>query len=82
MLTTNQVDAHAGHLNEKAITVCTDKVRSDACQYEGGHDDLFIGTCQYMVETLMCVRNQPIQKIDALQSIKATEFKQKAIDNN
>ena len=64
LLTTSYVQAHSGPLNEITIKVCDAKKRSQACQYEGGHNDLYIGSCQYMSTTLMCVRNQPIQIID------------------
>tara|TARA_R110001583_G_scaffold26533_8_gene95541 strand:- start:937 stop:1242 length:306 start_codon:yes stop_codon:yes gene_type:complete len=64
LLTTSYVQAHSGPLNEIAIKVCDTKKRSQACQYEGGHNDLYIGSCQYMSTTLMCVRSQPIQIID------------------
>ena len=55
--------AHSIPLNEIAVKACDNKQRSDQCQYEGGHDDLYIGSCQYMSDSLMCVRNQPIQTI-------------------
>jgi hypothetical protein len=56
--------AHSGPLNSLALKACEAKKRSSACQYEGVHNDLYIGTCQYMAEALMCVRNKPIQIID------------------
>jgi hypothetical protein len=65
---TSYAHAHSGPLSEIAVKACDTKVRSDACQYEGGHQDLYIGTCQYMSTSLMCVRNQPIQLIDEKQS--------------
>jgi len=68
LLVTSYAHAHSGHLNEKAVSVCENKVRSDTCQYEGGHHDLYIGSCQYMSTTLMCVRNQPIQQIDSTET--------------
>jgi hypothetical protein len=55
--------AHSGPLNVIAVDACNEKAKSDACEYEGGHHDLYIGTCQYMATALMCVRNQPIQKV-------------------
>ena len=65
LLTASVAHAHSGPLNKVAVEVCAQKVKSQACQYEGGHSDLYIGTCQYMSETdLICVRNQPIQKIE------------------
>ncbi|WP_413698850.1 hypothetical protein ACLKMH_14800 [Psychromonas sp. KJ10-10] len=70
----HNAQAHSGHLNEKSIAVCVDKERSNNCQYEGAHNDLYIGSCQYMVETLICVRNQPIQKISVNQSLSPAEL--------
>ncbi|MBB1350231.1 MULTISPECIES: hypothetical protein [unclassified Pseudoalteromonas] len=58
------LNAHAGPLNGVAVKACADKVKSQSCKYEGGHNDLYIGSCQYMADDLMCVRSQPIQKID------------------
>tara|TARA_R110002060_G_scaffold77660_1_gene89406 strand:+ start:717 stop:1028 length:312 start_codon:yes stop_codon:yes gene_type:complete len=62
-LTANYSYAHAGPLNKLAVSACENKNKSNACSYEGTHNDLYIGTCQYMANDLMCVRNQPIQKI-------------------
>tara|TARA_R110002167_G_scaffold339500_1_gene547240 strand:+ start:6688 stop:7005 length:318 start_codon:yes stop_codon:yes gene_type:complete len=63
-LITGYSHAHSGPLNTAAVKVCDNKAKSQACQYEGGHNDLYIGSCQYMVTTLMCVRNQPIKNIE------------------
>ena len=66
LLTASFAHAHSGPLNNVAMKVCEAKVRSQACQYEGGHNDLYIGTCQYISDTdLICVRNKPIQKIES-----------------
>jgi hypothetical protein len=72
LFTVNNAQAHSGPLSEIAVKSCNEKERSDACQYEGGHQDLYIGTCQYMSTVLMCVRNQPIQIIEEKQN-KAAE---------
>lgn len=64
LFTTTLVQAHSGPLSEIAVKACDIKSRSQSCQYEDGHQNLYIGSCQYMSETLMCVRNQPIQKIE------------------
>ncbi len=70
-LTASNSYAHAGSQNKVAVEVCAEKVKSQACQYQGGHSDLYIGTCQLISDTdLICVRNQPIQKIRAPRSIK------------
>lgn len=64
LLIPSYVNAHSGPLNAIAVKACNEKEKSDACEYEGGHNDLYIGTCQYMASALMCVRNQPIQKVE------------------
>ena len=75
LLTSSYSDAHSTPLNSVAVKVCDNKARSEACQYEGGHSDLYIGTCQYMSADLICVRNQPIQKIVPLKSESEEEHK-------
>ena len=62
LLASSNVSAHSGQLNLKALNACKQKERSQACEYQGAHNDLYIGTCQYMADTLTCVRNQPIQR--------------------
>ena len=57
--------AHSGPMNKLALEVCEKKEKSQACQYEDGHSNLFIGSCQYISEKdLICVRNKPIQKVE------------------
>ena len=66
LLSASTAYAHSGSLNKIAVDVCKQKQKSQSCQYEGGHNDLYIGTCQLMSETdLICVRNKPIQKIES-----------------
>lgn len=62
LLASSNVSAHSGQLNLKALNACKQKERSQACEYQGAHNDLYIGSCQYMADTLTCVRNQPIQR--------------------
>ena len=69
LLSASTAYAHSGSLNKIAVDVCKQKQKSQSCQYEGGHNDLYIGTCQYISDTdLICVRNKPIQKIDSSDS--------------
>ena len=69
--------AHSAPLSKAATQACHEKEKSQACHYEGGHADLYIGTCQYVSdENLICVRNQPIQKIDADEAL-SKEWHQK-----
>lgn len=64
MLATSGASAHSAPLNKQAMQACKEKQKSQACQYEGHHDDLYIGTCQYVSdENLICVRNKPIRKL-------------------
>ncbi|PTN08112.1 hypothetical protein C8R11_13019 [Nitrosomonas aestuarii] len=66
IVTGYDTQAHSLPLNKAAVESCQEKERSQACQYPGHHNDLYIGTCQYVTdEKLICVRNKPIQKIDS-----------------
>ncbi|SIS99229.1 hypothetical protein SAMN05421760_11035 [Neptunomonas antarctica] len=79
LLTAGYSHAHSGSLNKVAVDVCEAKVKSQACQYEGGHSDLYIGTCQYISETdLICVRNQAIQKIEGSKIASEEEHEAKS----
>ncbi len=65
-LTAGNSHAHSGSLNKVAVDVCKEKEKSQSCRYEGGHSDLYIGSCQLISDTdLICVRNKPIQKIES-----------------
>jgi hypothetical protein len=67
LLLVNNAYAHSIPLNKIAVKACENKARSATCEYEGGHHDLYIGTCQHMSSDLICVRNQPIKKIEVLK---------------
>ncbi|WP_426370073.1 hypothetical protein [Pseudocolwellia sp. HL-MZ7] len=79
--TLGQANAHSGPLNEIAVKACTSKEKSQMCQYEGGHNDLYLGTCQYMADELMCVRNQPIQLIKPVEEKDKTQHTHQHSDN-
>lgn len=82
LLSASYSHGHSGSLNKVAMGVCEEKVKSQACQYEGGHSDLYIGTCQYISETdLICVRNRAIQKIvgTKIESEEVHDAKSKGI---
>lgn len=69
--------AHSAPLNKVAMEACKEKQKSQACQYEGHHDDLYIGTCQYVSdENMTCVRTKPIRKIDS-DEVKSEVHKSK-----
>lgn len=62
----SNVYAHSFPLNQAAMDSCIQKKRSQSCQYISHHNDVYIGTCQYISdEQLTCVRNKPIQKINS-----------------
>jgi hypothetical protein len=68
--TVSSACAHGGSLNSEALAVCSGRERSQACQYEDHHNNLYIGTCQYVSEDdLICVRNKPIKKSALTQEI-------------
>lgn len=60
--TSSAVQAHSGTPNNAAWEACDGKPKSAYCQYTGFHDDIYKGTCQQMSESMLCVRNQPIEK--------------------
>jgi hypothetical protein len=63
-LFTASVWAHSAPLDTQALDVCKLKEKSQSCQYQGHHNDLYIGTCQLVDDqNLTCVRNQPIIKL-------------------
>lgn len=58
--------AHSWPLNKVSLKACIKKKKSQVCEYQGSHNDLYIGTCQYVSENkLICVRNKPIKKINS-----------------
>lgn len=61
---TSYSHAHTASTNKAAWEVCENKVKSESCQYTGHHDDLYIGSCQVISKSMLCVRNQPIQKAE------------------
>ena len=75
LLTAGYCHAHFSPLNGVAVNACENKARSEACQYQGGHNDLYMGTCQYMSTVLMCVRNKPIQKVNSNKTTSLQEHK-------
>lgn len=57
--------SHAGHPNDIAWLACEEKLINDSCSFKNTRKDLYIGSCKLMSSSLMCVRNQPIQKFSA-----------------
>lgn len=68
LLAAGYASAHSAPLNSVAMEACKGKKKSQVCQYEGLHDDLYVGSCQYVSdENLICVRNKPIQIINSAE---------------
>lgn len=66
LLAVGHAYAHSAPLNKVAMEACKEKQKSQVCQYQGHHDDLYLGTCQYVSdENLICVRNKPMRKIES-----------------
>ncbi|MDO6459140.1 hypothetical protein Q4485_00365 [Granulosicoccaceae sp. 1_MG-2023] len=60
MLPLMQAHAHSAPIPGASLEACDARAKSDACEYKGQHGERYIGTCQWMAESLMCVRNKPI----------------------
>ena len=54
--------AHSGNANDVAWQACEAKAASDQCSFQNANEDTYRGTCQLMSDSLMCVRNQPIER--------------------
>lgn len=62
---TPSLSAHSAGTAKVAWDVCYAKDVSQACEFENAAGDIYRGTCQTMSGSLMCVRNQPIEKASA-----------------
>lgn len=51
--------AHQGHTHQAAVAACQERQRSESCRYEQA-GKLYIGSCQPVSDSLMCVRNKPL----------------------
>lgn len=57
--------AHTADVNKVAWQACDAKAASEPCSFENAANDVYRGTCQLMSDSMMCVRNQPIEKSTA-----------------
>ena len=58
----SHVFAHEGGFgNEVMWAACEAKKIDDQCSFQSLDHDIFRGTCQSMSNSLVCVRNQPIE---------------------
>lgn len=55
---------HADHVDGAAWTACESAALADACEYADHHDAIYRGSCRLMSDTLLCVRNEPIERSD------------------
>ena len=65
--------AHAGHIHDEAILVCSEKQQGDACNYTVGEKKRYIGTCQLFNAVSMCVRNQPIEYLSEHETVHSLQ---------
>jgi len=63
---------HADHVDAAAWTACETATLADACDYVDHDDNRYRGSCRLMSDTLMCVRNQPIERPDTLSDISGS----------
>jgi len=75
--------AHGPHVNSKPWAVCAQAKLGDVCSYTVHETRLYKGTCRSMSDTLMCVRNQPIETIIPADTSANKSFKtERNIDFN
>ncbi|MDP5039418.1 MAG: hypothetical protein NWQ26_00910, partial [Paraglaciecola sp.] len=48
------------------VLACNDKKVTDDCEYKNQVADRYKGSCRLMLETLICVRNQPIERANSI----------------
>jgi hypothetical protein len=59
---TSTAAAHEGGIgNEVMWRACDSKQVNDQCSFQNHAHDIFRGSCQTMVDNMVCVRNQPIE---------------------
>ena len=81
MLISQGVFAHAGHYDSAPWQVCKDKNVGDNCAYET-HDKRYVGSCQAMQQASMCVRNQPIERLNKLEAPQTSKDAEKQNHSN
>ena len=65
-ITTGPVCGHADAVDRAAWTACETAALTDACEYTDHHGALYRGSCRSMSNTLLCVRTEPIERVDVL----------------
>ena len=61
---TSQGAAHQGHTSDAPWVACESLSLDEPCSFEDTEHAVYRGTCQLMSDTLMCVRNRPIEYAD------------------
>ena len=67
--------AHSGHVHKAPLIACQSLSKGESCRYMVGKDKVYKGTCQLFEETLMCVRNQPIEYLTPLSDPELASVK-------
>lgn len=60
-LLTPVAGAHDSHTDDAMFRACDGKQLGTECSFENAHHDVFRGSCRSMSDTLVCVRNRPIE---------------------
>lgn len=60
-LATSTAWAHAGNLDQAPWHACEGLSLSTTCSFENAAHDVHRGTCRSVADTLVCVRNRPIE---------------------
>ncbi len=69
LMSATSVMAHQGHSNRAPWDACDELKVNEICEWTNNAHWRYIGTCRAIGDDLMCVRNKPIQKEQALQSL-------------
>jgi len=64
--------AHSSTASHVAWQACDTKTVSARCSFKNSNGDQYRGSCQSVSDSLMCVRNQPIEKSTAVLNEGAT----------
>lgn len=82
-LITFPATAHeGGHGNQVMWQVCEGKPKDSSCTYKSRIGDIHRGTCQSMVEHMVCVENQPVLPVSKAVQTQPPEAASDDLDIN
>ncbi|CAD5270298.1 conserved exported hypothetical protein [Alteromonas sp. 38] len=74
MACSTTVLAHSGHIHNEASQACIAKTKGDKCSYLVANAQRYTGTCQVFNTKSVCVRNKPIEYLQAIPN-EEVEFR-------